>query len=193
MTQHPCNWRGILHHSDEAQDAVQVAYFLAFRRLDNFRGESSFKTWIGRIVVNCCLLQLREARRRMNWVQLDPQRADLIASHGLTPEKTAWGREISTAFSSAVARLPEHLRETYTLFAISGLSLREVAVAMGLSISATKTRLFRARAGLRSSLQPVWGGRGQRSEAEETNVEYAGRTSGRLAGPRLMNKALPSQ
>lgn len=165
--------RGILHHSDEAQDAVQVAYFLAFRRLDNFRGESSFKTWISRIVVNCCLLQLREARRRMNWVQLEPQRADAIASHGLTPEKAAWGREISTAFSSAVARLPQHLRETYTLFAISGLSLREVAVTMGLSISATKTRLFRARAGLRSSLEPVWSGRGQRANAEETNVEYA--------------------
>src|SRR5579871_4723119 len=88
--------RGILHHSDEAQDAVQVAYFLAFRRLEDFRGESSFKTWISRIVVNCCLLQLREARRRMNWVQLEPQRADLIPSHGLTPEKAAWGREIST-------------------------------------------------------------------------------------------------
>lgn len=115
--------RGVLHHSDEAQDAVQAAYFLAFRRLDNFRGESSFKTWISHIVVNCCLLQLREARRRLNWMQLEPQKADLIASNGLTPEKAAWRREISTAFSSAVARLPEHLRKIYTIFAITGVSL----------------------------------------------------------------------
>jgi hypothetical protein len=43
---------GILRHNDDAQDAVQVAYFLAFRRLDNFRGDASFKTWISRIVVN---------------------------------------------------------------------------------------------------------------------------------------------
>jgi DNA-directed RNA polymerase specialized sigma24 family protein len=54
-----------------------------------------------------------------------------------------------------VARLPEHLREAYTLFAISGLSLREVAETLGLTISATKTRLFRARAGIRMSLEPV--------------------------------------
>jgi RNA polymerase sigma-70 factor (ECF subfamily) len=154
---------GILRHNDDAQDAVQVAYFLAFRRLDNFRGDASFKTWISRIVVNCCLLQLREARRRVTWVQLEDrngsQGPDIMPSHGLSPEKSAWCRELSSAFSSAVARLPRHLRETYMLFAVSGLSLREVAEAMGLSISATKTRLFRARAGLRMSLQPVWSGR----------------------------------
>ncbi len=154
---------GILRHSEDAQDAVQVAYFLAFRRLEDFRGESSFKTWISRIVVNCCLLQLREGRRRATWIPLEDrngwQGPETMTSHGLSPEKSAWCKELSSAFTSAVGRLPKHLRETYTLFTVSGLSLREVAEAMGLSISATKTRLFRARAGLRMSLQPVWSGR----------------------------------
>jgi RNA polymerase sigma-70 factor (ECF subfamily) len=151
---------GILRHADDAQDAVQAGFFLAFRRLENFRGEASFKTWITRIVVNCCLLQLREARRRTNWVRLEERNGvrgmDLLPSHGPTPEKFTWCREISSAFSAAVARLPEHLREAYTLFAISGMSLREVAETLDLSISATKTRLFRARAGIRMSLRPVW-------------------------------------
>jgi hypothetical protein len=61
---------GILRHRENAQDAVQSAFFLAFRRMDSFRGDASFKTWITRIVVNCCLLQLREARNRVARVQL---------------------------------------------------------------------------------------------------------------------------
>jgi RNA polymerase sigma-70 factor (ECF subfamily) len=157
---------GILRHTEDAQDAVQVAYFTAFRSLTDFRGDSSFKTWISRIVVNCCLLQLRRARHRAHWVQLeDRSSVRALASHAPSPENFTWTREISTAFSTAVARLPKHLRETYTLFAVTGLSLQEVAAEMGLTISATKTRLFRARAGLRSSLAPVWNRRGLREEA----------------------------
>jgi len=154
---------GILHHTEDAEDAVQVAYFVALRRIGDFRGEASFKTWISRIVVNCCLLQMREARRRMTWVRLEDrngvQGPDILPSPAPTPEKITWCREISSAFSAAVARLPTHLREAYTLFAISGLSLQEVAQTLGLTVSATKTRLFRARAGIRTTLQPVWHGR----------------------------------
>lgn len=155
--------RGFLRHTEDAQDAVQMAYFLALRSLETFRGEASFRTWISRIVMNCCLLQLREARRRKTWVCLDGRQgghgADLLPSRAPTPEKTAWGHEISSAFSSAVASLPKHLRDAYTLFEISGQSLAEVASALGLSVPATKTRVFRARAGIRRSLQPVWSSR----------------------------------
>jgi len=143
-----------------------MAYFLALRRLETFRGEASFKTWISRIVVNCCLLQLREARRRATWVRLDDrhgaQGMGRISSHAPNPEKVTWSREISSAFSAAVAKLPKHLRDAYTLFEISGMSLAEVASKLELSVSATKTRVFCARAGVRRSLQPVWSGRGAR-------------------------------
>lgn len=151
---------GILRHHDDAQDAVQAGFFLAFSRLSSFREEASFKTWITRIVVNCCLLQLREARRRVNWVRLEDRNGiDVFPCHAPTPEKSTWCGEISSAFSTAVQKLPEHLRETYTLFTVSGMSLQEVAGTLGLTISATKTRLFRARAGIRTSLKPVWSGR----------------------------------
>jgi RNA polymerase sigma-70 factor, ECF subfamily len=144
---------GILHHQDDAQDAVQAAYFLAFRELKSFRGDSSFKTWITRIVVNCCLLQLRNTRHRMTWIQVD-DRPDVLASPAPNPEKSAWSGEIAAALSNAVSSLPKNLQEAYTLFTISGLSLQEVASSLGLTVSATKTRLFRARAGIRMSLQP---------------------------------------
>ena len=154
--------RGFLRHSEDAQDAVQMAYFMAFRQLESFRGEASFKTWIRRIVVNCCLLQMRQARRRVTWVSLDNrhggQGLDVFPSRAPTPEKNTWCGEISSAFSAAVATLPTHLREAYMLFEVSGLSLPEVALTLGLSLSATKSKVFRARARIRRSLQPVWPG-----------------------------------
>jgi RNA polymerase sigma-70 factor, ECF subfamily len=149
--------RGILRHAEDAQDAVQAAYFLAFRQLPKFRAEASFKTWITRIVVNCCLLQLREARRRSNWLQLEDWNG--VKGHtspGSSPEKYVWSREIGSAFSTAVDRLPKHLREPYALFTVAELPIQDVASTLGLTMSATKTRLFRARARMRTSLKPVW-------------------------------------
>ncbi len=149
----------ILRHEDDAQDAVQAAYFMAFRRLEKFRGDASFKTWLTRIVVNCCLLHLRDARHRLKWVQLeDWNGVQGPASQFSNPEQHAWSREIGSAFSTAIARLPRHLREPYTLFAVSELPLKEIATALGLTMAATKTRLFRARAWMRTSLEPVWAG-----------------------------------
>jgi RNA polymerase sigma-70 factor (ECF subfamily) len=151
---------GILRNPDDAQDAVQTGYLLAFRNLAKFRAEGCFKTWITRIVMNSCFLQLREARRRVTWVGIEDRNGmglgEVLPSPAPTPEKSAWRCELSSAFSTAVAKLPKHLREPYTLFAISGLPLREVAMALGLTPSATKTRLFRARAGIRTALRPVW-------------------------------------
>jgi RNA polymerase sigma-70 factor (ECF subfamily) len=151
---------GILRNSEDAHDAVQTGYFMAYRSLTSFRGEGGFRTWITRIVMNSCFLQLRESKRRATWVGIEgrngPGLGDVLPSRALTPEKSAWCRELSSAVSNAVARLPKHLREPYTLFAISGLSLREVAKILGLTIAATKTRLFRARAGIRVLLRPVW-------------------------------------
>jgi RNA polymerase sigma-70 factor, ECF subfamily len=152
--------RGLLHSEDESQDAVQVAYFSAFQHLHNFRGEACFKTWITRIVVNCCLMQLRDARRRATWVNLEDlgggPATDVLTSQAPTPEKATWYQEIGSAFSDAVSKLPTHLREVYSLYAVSGLSMKEVAVTLGLSLAATKTRLFRARAGVRSRLRRMW-------------------------------------
>ena len=151
---------GILRHQDDAQDAVQAAFFQAFRRIESFRGEASFKTWITRIVVNCCLLQLRETRNRVTWVQLEDrhgvQGPDMLPSQAPTPENSAWCGEIASALSSAVSRLPEHLHAAYTLLTNSELSLQEAASSLGLTVAATKTRLFRARAAIRTSLQAFW-------------------------------------
>ncbi len=151
--------RIILRSGEESEDAVQMAYLSAFRNLDGFRGESSFKTWITRIVVNNCLMQLRASRRRANWVQLKDLETGAgqsrLASRWPSPEESAWSREIGSACSGAVAKLPGDQREAFNLHAASGLTVREVARALGLTVPAAKARIFRARTRLQSSLRPV--------------------------------------
>lgn len=152
--------RGMLRSEAESQDAVQVAYLSAFRHLHKFRGDACFKTWITRIVVNCCLMQLREPGKRFAWLTLEDMRGahvqEVLTCPAPSPEKAAWRQEMARAVSDAVAKLPKHLREVFALYSVSGLSLREVAAKLGLTVPATKTRLFRARDRMRLRLAPVW-------------------------------------
>jgi len=74
----------------------------------------------------------------------------------LSPEKAAWCREIAVAHGEAIATLPKPLREAYSLFAVSGLAVAEVARTLGITIPATKSRLVRARNTIRTSLRSVW-------------------------------------
>jgi RNA polymerase sigma-70 factor (ECF subfamily) len=142
---------GILRSSEDSQDAVQSAYCSAFRNFHKFRGESSFKTWITRIVVNCCLMQLRERRTR-------PQRAlddllPVLESHAPTPDVLCYQAELRSVHMKAVARLPKTLRDVYTASEICGVAFPEVVEQMGLTTAAAKSRLLRARRSVEHAVQ----------------------------------------
>lgn len=152
--------RGILRSDDDSQDAVQSAFVSAFQHFDTFRGDSSFRTWISRIVVNRCMVQKRTPWSRVSWVYLDElpagRGADCLTCGLPTPEKSAYSRELQSALARAVSHLPRSLREAFTLYSVSGLNVNQVAETLGLSPAAAKTRVFRARARVRIHLQPVW-------------------------------------
>jgi len=152
--------RGMLRNEAESEDSVQAAYLLAFRHLHRFREDASFKTWLTRIVVNCCLMQIRDRRRQLTWVNLgEVERADVVnilTARAPTPEEATSGRELASACSRALARLPRRLREAYPLRYVSGLTLRQVAAELHLTLPAAKTRVFRAHARMRWLLRPVW-------------------------------------
>ena len=152
--------RRILRSEEESQDAVQSAYLAAFRHLHSFRGDAAFKTWITRIVTNYCLMRLRQPWLRIKWIDLETLAAtgqsSRLTSSGPTPEASASCREIASAVADAAARLPKPLCEVFRLHAVSGLTLKQVAAATGLTLPAAKSRLFRAHARMRERLQPVW-------------------------------------
>lgn len=151
--------RGFLRSEEDCQDAVQTGYFLAFRQLCSFRGDSAFKTWITRIVINCCLARLRKPEHRFTWIEFDhaSPKGNFKTSCPAppTPEQCALQQELGVAIDAAAQKLPEPLREAFHLYARSGLSLKEVAQTLGLSLPAAKSRVFRANSQMRSHLQPM--------------------------------------
>jgi RNA polymerase sigma-70 factor (ECF subfamily) len=152
--------RSILRNQADSEDAVQTAYSRAFRYLHTFRYEARFSTWIASIVINQCRMQLRSQRRATLLSLEEPSynRTVLyLKSREPTPEETTARRELSTSISRAVANLPKVLRMPYTLHALSGLPLTEVADKLGISLSATKSRIFRARCTLESRLSVSYG------------------------------------
>jgi RNA polymerase sigma-70 factor (ECF subfamily) len=152
--------RSILRNQSDSEDAVQTAYGRAFQHLHTFRKEARFSTWITSIVVNQTRMHLR-SQRRATLLSLDEpiheQTPLYLKSRDPSPEESTARHETSTAISRAVARLPNGLRMPYTLHAVSGLPVAEVADKLGLSVSATKSRIFRARCSLESRLCASYG------------------------------------
>ncbi len=141
----------ILRSKEDSEDAVQTAFGAAFRGFHRFRAESSFKTWITRIVVNCCLMQLRSRRIRPQ-VSLD-EVACAVASHEATPEALCYIGELREAHARATSELPQDLKDVYEPCLMSGAACPDVAHYLGLTTSAAKSRLFRARKKVEHTLQ----------------------------------------
>jgi RNA polymerase sigma-70 factor (ECF subfamily) len=154
--------RRILRAREDSLDAVQSAYLSAFQKFPSFRAEASFKTWITRIVLNQCIMRLREPHRRRITLSLDEPvpggTLPIIAVDSRTPEDLTLRAEIESVVADAVAKLPAALRDVFTRCNVFGLPIRDTAEALGLTVQATKTRLFRARSQLRQQLQTAFAG-----------------------------------
>jgi RNA polymerase sigma-70 factor (ECF subfamily) len=148
--------RRILRSEEEACDAVQSAYLAAFEHLHGFREDAQFNTWITRIVKNQCFMYLRRPERWRVCCNLEEEYVRdgvwALADRTPTPEDLLWRRELDSAFSVAAGKLPKRLRDVYTLCCTSGLSVREAAHSLGLTVAATKARLFRAQHRMQSLL-----------------------------------------
>jgi RNA polymerase sigma-70 factor (ECF subfamily) len=154
--------RRILPAQEEFLDAVQSAYLSGFRNFQSFRGDASFKTWITRIVVNQCLMRVREPGRHRITLSLDQPSIGgtlpTIAEDSPTPEALVLRAEMERAIADAAAHLPKALSEVFTRCTVSGLSIRDTAQALGLTVEAAKTRLFRARSVVRQRFQAAYAG-----------------------------------
>jgi RNA polymerase sigma-70 factor, ECF subfamily len=120
--------RRMLPAREEFLDAVQSAYLSAFRQFQSFRGEASFKTWITRIVLNQCLMHLRDPGSHRIVLSLDEVglggTLPLMAVDSLTPEEIAVREELARAIANAVATLPKPLNDVFTRCSVSGLNSR---------------------------------------------------------------------
>lgn len=120
-----------------AEDAFQTAMTKAWRQRDTFRGESSVKTWISRIAVNCCRDILRSGWFRMRR-RSEPEEALFDTA---APDDSE-AREVR----AAVLTLPGKYREMVVLYYYEDMKVREIAQLLGMPAASVSTRLRRARA-----------------------------------------------
>ena len=162
--------RHITKNDHDAEDVLQETFLKAYSRLDQFKGDANFYTWLTRIAVNQALMKLRQ-RKDGKFLPLD-QQVDTddgsiqreLPSGDADPEQQYEREELRKLLSNGIDSLPESYRVVLVLRDVEGLSTDETAKSLGLSVSAVKSRLLRARLQLRGKLQRVWGDHGNNAQ-----------------------------
>ena len=148
----------IVGNVDDAEDVLQEAWMSAFIHLKSFEGRSSFSTWMTRIAINSALSVLRERRRQKEVSLDDPVDPDLprlmqIRERSSNPEERCIETERQRLVRQAIRRLPSKLRAAIENRESQGASMHELAIVAGVSVSAMKSRLVRARLRLSEPLK----------------------------------------
>jgi len=148
----------MLGNDTDVEDVTAEVLMQVGRRLDTFRGESSLTTWLHRVTVNAALaLRRRRAARREHETTRPGEGPTPRRPASPDPVQQAMGREPAGLIRAATERLPTQYREVFVLADVEGLSDPEVAQRLGLSLSAVKSRLHRARLMMREALAPHFG------------------------------------
>jgi RNA polymerase sigma-70 factor (ECF subfamily) len=154
--------RRMLGNDADAEDVTQDVLLQVVRKLDTFRGDASFATWLHRVTVNMALShRAKRARREQREVhdplqhfEEDGHHAVPVRPWAVAPERLAQGRETQELIDKAITALPDIYRDVYVLADVEGLTPAEIADILGLSVSAVKSRLHRGRLLMRSALAP---------------------------------------
>jgi len=150
--------RNITGNMQDAEDAMQEAFLKSYEHLANFKGDSRFYTWLVRIAVNEALMKLRsrhpgefsiDEEVGVGGEELMPRELD---DWGPTPEERYQQVEMQEILSEAIDKLEPDFRIVFILRDVEELPTEETAKLLGLSITATKSRLLRARLKLRQRL-----------------------------------------
>jgi len=151
----------VVRNRQDTEDIVQETLLSAYRHLSGFRGNSSFYSWVTKIGINNSLMLLRKRKSRPEISSYPltsesktfelPENPDFSPN----PEQMYSIKQINEVVQEAVGGLPTRLRAVFEHYHVHGCSLVESATALGLTVAATKSRLWRARHTLRKSLSPA--------------------------------------
>lgn len=148
---------GMMRNDADARDCLQDALLNAWRKIDSFRGDAAFSSWLYRITHNACLMKMRSRRRRPE-VPLELQGGDDDSFERQLPDPRPLADaaveidELGRQIDAAMAILPENYRLVFELADLQHLSMRDIAEELGLTVPNVKTRLHRARLRLRGEL-----------------------------------------
>ena len=138
---------------DQAADAVQEAFFSAYRNLRSFRG-GSVRSWLSRIAINAAMDQQRLRKRRPSqpYPELEDESWQPPAGPEDDPERTALHGERARVLSAALAEITPDQRHAIVMFDVEGYDYAEIAELTGVSLGTVKSRIHRGRLALRERL-----------------------------------------
>jgi RNA polymerase sigma-70 factor (ECF subfamily) len=141
--------RNVLGNPIDAEDAVQDTFLKVQRSIASFRGQSSFATWIYRILMNTCY-DARRSRLRKKEVAND----DSEETPQREPRAPGAHPSLRMALERALARLTRHQRDVFLLYEVEGFRHAEIAGMLEMTETASKNTLFQAKKNLRQMLEP---------------------------------------
>lgn len=147
----------ITRNHGDADDVVQECFQSAFAHFNSFRGHSRFSTWLTRIALNCALMKIRTSRHELilpddSMEALASVKYCHLLSSSLTPEESYSHAELRRILAEEIAGLNPTLRKAVSLCHVEGLTARQAAQVLGISNSALRARIHRARVVLRPRL-----------------------------------------
>jgi len=146
--------RSMVKDASEAEDVLQEVFVRAHQNLDQLRVEAALSTWLFRVATHVSVDHLRKRSRQPRVV--DEEGTDVAEpSHEPSPslQHLLEQREMSACIQSFILDLPDDFRTVILLHDLEGLTVTEIAETLGLTLTAAKMRLHRARATLRAALQ----------------------------------------
>jgi RNA polymerase sigma-70 factor (ECF subfamily) len=148
---------------DDARDTVQEVFGKVAESIGTFRGDSSLSTWLHRIVINLCISRLRTRTRRKE-VCIDELLPTFVDDGHRAEPSPPWPESLEHVVqretlcqlvTQNIEKLPANYRTVLMLRDIEGLSSKETAEVLGISVGSVKVRLHRARQALREMLDPI--------------------------------------
>ena len=152
---------GITDNQQDAEEAVQDAFWTVISKIDTFRGDAALGSWIYIITAHAALQTRRRGARRHHKISLDEilpafhedgRHADPIVDWSTELDDPAAQSELRNVLTSALEELPDHYRAVIVLRDVDGLSMAEVAECLNITVPTAKTRAHRARLLLRQRL-----------------------------------------
>jgi RNA polymerase sigma-70 factor, ECF subfamily len=152
---------GITGNKQDAEEAVQDAFWSVIRKIDTFRGESAFGSWVYRIVSNAAYAKVRRRPQAIGERAIDEalpafdengRHAGPLVDWSSRIDDPAVQAELRTVLSSALSELPAHYRVVVVMHDVEGWSMAEIANCLGITVATAKTRAHRARLLLRQRL-----------------------------------------
>ncbi|NLF24393.1 MAG: sigma-70 family RNA polymerase sigma factor [Deltaproteobacteria bacterium] len=147
---------------EDAEEVLQDVFVTVFRKINGFEGKSSFSSWLYRVTVNAGLMKIRKRRQDQSVALEDvisgvenPQILKTCEDHDAS--NLAARKEMLLALSKAISKLPDEYRPVFVLRDVDGLTSREVAEILHISVPAVKSRLHRSRFMLKRRLHAFWG------------------------------------